>query len=204
MRRNEFEIHNAEGIDEVLYNTNHCVLGLITEDNRPYTVPVNYIYYEGRIFFHGALTGKKIKCINSNSYISVSIVHELSLIPSYFSDPKIACPATQFFLSVHCEGIANIEDDLDRKAEILNQLMLKYQPEGKHDSIDAKNSNYLKNLKGVSLISIHIHEKRGKFKLGQHLSKEGFESIVNQLEEREQPLDKVTIKLMKQYYPDKG
>lgn len=41
-------------------------LGMIGLDGRPYMVPLNFSYSDGKILFHCSMEGKKLDCIRAN------------------------------------------------------------------------------------------------------------------------------------------
>jgi len=71
-------IQNKELIEEVLDNAEFGVLALCGE--KPYAVPVNFVYLDNAIYFHGSLTGKKMEIIKTifqycNESFSLTIVY---------------------------------------------------------------------------------------------------------------------------------
>ena len=128
MRRDEFNINDKNSIDEILQTCEYGTLSLISE-GKPYVVALNFVQYKNAIYFHGAKEGKKIEAIKSNPNAAFLVVKPYSFIPSYFSDTMAACPATQFFASVLLEGKLSFIEDKDKKADILNALMKKFQNE---------------------------------------------------------------------------
>ena len=77
----------------------------------------------------------EIEAIKSNPNAAFLVVKPYSFIPSYFSDTMAACPATQFFASVLLEGKLSFIEDKDKKADILNALMKKFQNEDSFEKI---------------------------------------------------------------------
>lgn len=46
-----------------------AVLALHTDTGWPYAVPVNYVFHEGAIFFHGAKTGLKADALRNDERV---------------------------------------------------------------------------------------------------------------------------------------
>lgn len=63
MRRSEFEIKNKEIIDDILNSSEYATLALSC-DNKPYSVPVNFVHDGNVVYFHGAKKGKKKSSYN--------------------------------------------------------------------------------------------------------------------------------------------
>ena len=81
-------------------------------------------------------------------------IGEVGLITTDGTPPRYACPATHFCKSVEIRGRCDLVDDLAEKAEALQALMEKYQPEGGHDPIRASDPVYAKALAGVAVFRV--------------------------------------------------
>lgn len=196
MRRNEFEIKNKEIIDEILNSSEYATLALAC-DNKPYSVPVNFVHDGNVVYFHGAKKGKKKEFIVSNSYAAFSIALPYSLIQSYFSSTDdLACPATQFFRSVCASGQVFIVEDYDEKVRALSLLMKKLQPEGKYKPLNQE--VYTKMINATEVFRFDIENITGKLKVGQNLSQDRFNMVLDYLEKRAYNIDKETILSMKE------
>ena len=197
----QFEIKDNNLITAILKKVEYGSLALCKE-NRPYCVPINYVYQDGAFYFHGAKKGKKMEFIEANAFASLSVVEPFSLIPSYFSSSEnLACPATHFFRSVTIDGEIEIVSDYNEKVTALQALMEKLQPEGKYKHLS--DEAYTKMIDATAVFKLIPHEIRGKIKLGQHLPKERFEMIVEHLQERNNAIDSATIKEMKIFFNNK-
>ena len=190
----QFEIKDNNLITAILKKVEYGSLALCKE-NRPYCVPINYVYQDGAFYFHGAKKGKKMEFIEANAFASLSVVEPFSLIPSYFSSSEnLACPATHFFRSVTIDGEIEIVSDYNEKVTALQALMEKLQPEGKHKHLS--DEAYKNMIDATTVFKLIPNEIRGKIKLGQHLPKQRFDMIVEHLKERGSELDKQTINEM--------
>lgn len=198
MRRSEFEIKDGKIIEDILNTTEHGTFALCKE-NKPYSVPVNIVYDGKFIYFHGAKKGRKKEYLETNSLASLSIFQPYSLIQSYFSTKDdIACPATQFFKSIICDGKIFIVDDYAEKVKALGLIMKKFQPEGRYIPLD--NEVYKKMINATEVFRFEINDISGKLKLGQNLSLEKFNMILDHLEKRGNDIDKLTIQMMRNIY----
>jgi len=192
-----FEIKDSVIINSVLDRVEYGTLAL-SVDNVPYAVPVNFVCIENTIYFHGALSNKKMKILDQNPRVSFSVVEEYALIASFFSSTEgLACPATQFFKSVSIEGNVEIVEARDEKAMMFEALMQKLQPEGGYKPFS--DEAYDKSIKSTAVMKIIPTEIRAKFKLGQHLDDQRFAMIVKHLEERGTEVDRETVALMREF-----
>lgn len=196
MRREEFDIKDEKSINEVLEVCEYGTLSLI-KDNKPYCVALNFVYFEGSIFFHGSNEGTKIDTIKGNNLGCFIAVKPYSTIPSYFFDTLAACPATQFFASVFLEGTLSFVENSDRKAEVLNALMKKLQKDGGYETIAYDKAMYSKMIDKVAVIELKPQNITCKIKVGQNLNNEKREKLLEKLESRASSVDNETIKQMR-------
>jgi uncharacterized protein len=201
MRRKEFTINEAQEIDEFLAEATYGFLGTIGTDGWPHVIPLNFVWHEGCLYFHGSKIGQKITDLKASERVTFSVAKEYALIPSYFVDPKLACPATAFFKSVMIRGRAEIVTEATEKAPVFTAFMAKLQPEGGYDPIDAADPEYLKNLNGVAVVKIVPEEVSAKFKFGQNLKDAGRDKIEQGLQTRSGEMDAETLDMMKKYCP---
>lgn len=195
MRRKEFNIVNKEIVKSILDECEYGTLGLISH-NKPYSVAVNFVYFEEKIYFHGAGKGRKIDLIKENNNASFLVVKPYSIIPSYFSNTLAACPATQFFSSVLIEGEIRFVEDVDKKSKILNALMEKLQSEGGYEKISYEKPMYKKMLENTTVLELNPKDISCKVKVGQNLSDKKRKNMEEKLSQRNTILDKKTLEIM--------
>lgn len=201
MRRKEFDITDEEEWIGFLQGMSFGFLGTVDEEGHPRVTPLNFVYHDGLFYFHGSYAGEKMKHIRGRENVSFTVADEYALIPSYFSDPELACPATSYFKSVTASGRAEAVTDLHEKATVLAHFMHKLQPEGGYLPIDPTNERYRVNLKGVSVTRIVPSSITAKFKFGQNLSDTERTEITEHLEARGNGRDAETVELMHKYCP---
>ena len=192
-----FEIKDKRTINALLDTVEYGTLALSNQD-KPYAVPVNFVCLGELVYFHGALSNKKMKLLAKNPNVSFSVVNSYAVIDSFFSSTEgLACPATQFFKSISIDGVAKVIEARDMKAKVLEALMQKLQPKGGYTPLS--DAVYEKALKSTAVVEIVPTSTRAKYKFGQHLTQERFERIVTHLEERNSQRDNETIEMMKAY-----
>ncbi len=192
MRRADFEVK-----DEAVFETlmNECDYGTLAlcDDEGVFAVPVNFVWFEGAICFHGAKEGRKAVAMQDGQKVAFSVVKPYSMVPSYFSNTRMACPATQFYVSVHIEGIVETIKDDNEKCKLLEALMHKFQPEGGYEPIDVTNAMYTKMLHQTALWRIAPTNISMKAKMGQNMTEERKNSVIKSLSERGGELDIATM-----------
>jgi len=88
------------------------------------------------------------------------------------------------------EGI--IVNEKKEKTLALNALIKKYQPEGRYEPIN----EHMEVLDEVAIIKITPKTMRGKYKIGQNLSKENRIILAKQILERNSKTAKETLEIM--------
>jgi nitroimidazol reductase NimA-like FMN-containing flavoprotein (pyridoxamine 5'-phosphate oxidase superfamily) len=88
---------------------------------QPYITPLNYVYYAGKVYFHCAITGRKLENIAVNNKVCFEVSHTGKNV---FAPKTCAC-ATRY-VSVLVFGTARRIDDLEEKTLILNILSEKF------------------------------------------------------------------------------
>lgn len=194
--KNHTEIKDQKVIKSIADRSEYATLALCA-DNKPYSVPINFVCLQKSFYFHGAKTGRKMEMIKKNPVASMSIVEPFSYIPSYFSSgDELACPATQFFQSVIAEGEITIIEDYDEKVYALIKLMEKHQGEGGYRPLTEV--VYNKFVHATCIFKLTPSTIKGKFKFAQHLSDEKYERIAKNLQRRGSERDLQTLKMMEQ------
>lgn len=197
MRRKDFEILDRTKAFQFLDEMHDGVLTTIAKNNSMSTRPMNFVRIGDDLYFHGARTGEKMDGIGQNS--TFSVYRPLSLIPSYWSDELSACPATALFQSVILKGIFENVSLLSDKAEVLQKLMLKLQPEGKYLNFTENFLFYETALSQVSVFSLKSSEITYKVKLGQNWDMKKRMKIKARLLERNQQIDIETVEQMNNF-----
>ncbi|MBB6732547.1 pyridoxamine 5'-phosphate oxidase family protein [Cohnella zeiphila] len=193
MRRSEFEVSDEAQCEQFLNERYDGVLTFIGEDGWPKAVPINYAYHQGNVYFHGSKKGEKMSGLALDSRAEFAVYQAHAFIPSYFSDPYLACPATVYFRSVRLRGTVDQVESAEEKALALSVLLGKMQPEGGHAPIDAEDPKYVSSLRGVAVLRLNVAEMTGKFKFGQNLSDKKRGQLAEALERRGLPGDHETV-----------
>ena len=199
MRRADYEMAEREEMERLLATASHGFMGIVTPDGWPAVVPLNFVFTDGRIYFHGAGEGEKMAAIAREPRVTFTVAEGFAIVPSYFRDPRLACPATQYYKCVMIRGRARVVTDTDEKARALQAIMEKLQPEGGHEPITASSALYRKSLKTTAVVAIEVERMTGKFKFGQNLPASKRESVADQLEARGCPVDHRTVEAMREY-----
>lgn len=147
LRRDEQSLSEAECID-ILEKREEGVFAVIGDGGYPYTVPINYLYKDGKIYFHSAIEGHKIDAINRNDKVSFCVIDKRDIIPEELDT---------LFRSVVVFGRAKVIEDIDEKREAARLLGLKYYPN--EERVMRSVNNYMDSLVMIELTIEHISGK---------------------------------------------
>lgn len=117
-------IESREEMEKILREERVGYLGLAAGET-PYVVPLNYVYDEGRILFHGSLKGKKLDYLRANPQVCFAVGRQAGTPVRH---PQGAlCQVSND--SVICYGSARIIDDIEERREVLNIFNHFLQPD---------------------------------------------------------------------------
>jgi len=147
LRRKDRAIPKEEAI-ALLNKAEYGLLSTVTEDGKPYGVPLNFCIIEHCIYFHCAIEGQKIDNIKKNKSVSFCAVGNTELLPDKFGTK---------YESVIVSG--EVEEVFEMNMHIaLEGLLHKYSPE----FID-KGLKYIEGLKNKARVfKININKLTGK------------------------------------------
>jgi nitroimidazol reductase NimA-like FMN-containing flavoprotein (pyridoxamine 5'-phosphate oxidase superfamily) len=154
MRRKEKEITDTDKKLEIIEKNKVCRLAL-SEDNRPYIVPLNYGYsFENGVltlYFHSAREGKKLDIIKKNNLACFEIDCDLGLI-----EEEEPCEYGYAYQSVVGTGRILPADTPEEKRGALNKLMRHMT--GKDEAYDFPE----KALEAVAVYKMEVDAFTGK------------------------------------------
>jgi|GEM_PF-724714 len=116
MRRGRQQLTAAE-CGTLLDQASSGVLALVGLDGHPYAVPLSFVYLDGCVWFHSALTGTKLAAIRRCPAASFCVIGQDDVHREAF---------TTHYRSVMITGQAFIEQDEQRRQAALSALAVKY------------------------------------------------------------------------------
>lgn len=151
MRRKKQQIPDSEAL-EILKHGKTAVLAAAGDDDYPYAVPINYIYFNGSIYIHCAKVGHKIDAIKRNEKVSLTVIDKDDIIQELY---------TTAYKSIIVFGRAHLLDAEKDKEEMRSSaaaLAYKYCPdfqEGIPAEVD-------REFPALGVIKIEIEHITGK------------------------------------------
>lgn len=149
MRRFRQQLSDNESA-EILENGRTGILGVVGDGGYPYTVPLNFVFWNSKIYFHCAKTGHKIDAIMQNDKVSFCVIDKDDVVPEKF---------TTYFRSVVIFGRAVILEDREEFEEAICRLAKKYSPKETDASVAAE---IAKGRNSLCMVSVDIEHITGK------------------------------------------
>ncbi|MEG0449627.1 MAG: pyridoxamine 5'-phosphate oxidase family protein [Lysinibacillus sp.] len=116
------ECKNQKKIENFLRTSRVGHLGL-SDGKHPYVVPLNYVWMNDKLYFHGAEGERRNQIMKDNAEVCFTVCAEYGTI----TDPVPAKTDTAY-MSVMLFGVAELVMDLEEKTSVLQEMMDKYVP----------------------------------------------------------------------------
>ena len=142
-------VESRDEMDQLLHDETIGYLGL-ARDGRPYVVPLNYAYIDGRILFHCALAGMKLDYIRANPNVCFSVGRQSGEIRRHAGGN----PCHVDSASVICYGTARVIDDLHERQAALNAFNRCFRSDAKEISLE--------EMDNCAVVEIKISEMTGR------------------------------------------
>lgn len=129
MRRKKQEMSESMNM-KVLQDGTSGVLALLGDDDYPYALPINYVFHEGKIYFHSAKSGHKIDAIRGHDKVSFCVTDYEEIVPEKY---------TAYFRSVIAFGKIRIlekEDEIRHAIEVLAERFFPEDETGRREEIE--------------------------------------------------------------------
>jgi len=156
MRRRERELKNRETITAILEQSPVGRIATVNRKGFPVIKPVNFVYWDGKIYIHSSRKGEKMTDIRRGSPVCFEVDEPIA----YVEARGPACGGSYYYRSIIAKGRAALVSRREKKLKILERMMEKYQPEGGYGEISEE------ILMKTAVIEILIKEITGKENLG--------------------------------------
>lgn len=149
MRRKQQALSQQQ-IEDILHKGSSGVLALLGNNHYPYTVPMSYVYHNGKVYFHSAKSGHKIDAIQKNPKASFCVIDQDLIVPKEY---------TTYFRSVIVFGQIKILEDEKEKRAAIEKLADKYAPD---ETTDNRNHAIDREWQPLCMLEMTIEHASGK------------------------------------------
>jgi nitroimidazol reductase NimA-like FMN-containing flavoprotein (pyridoxamine 5'-phosphate oxidase superfamily) len=148
MRRKDKAIQDRDEIEGIIHSSLVCRLAL-SDDNRPYVVPLSFGYRDDTLYFHSAAEGRKVEILKKNSTVcfEFDVDHEVV-------EGEKACKWSMKYRSVIGFGKASFVDDPEEKRKGLDAILEHYSG----DLLEVPEAA----LENIVVIKVEIESMTGK------------------------------------------
>lgn len=156
MRRKRQQLSDEESY-AILQKATSGTLALLGDGGYPYAVPISYVFSEGKLYFHSALSGHKVDAIRGCHRASFCVVAQDDVKPALY---------TTFFRSVIAFGRIHIVDDEAEKLAAARLLGNRYNPH-QDEALQKELENGLARMLVIRLDIEHLTGKESIELVGQ-------------------------------------
>ena len=118
MRRFKQQLSREE-CAELLQSEPRGVLAVLGDEDYPYAVPLDFVYHEGSLYFHGAGEGHKLDALRRHDKASFCVMDQ---------GRREKGDWALYIRSVIAFGRLRVVQDPDRAMDLVRLLALKYYP----------------------------------------------------------------------------
>lgn len=148
MRRKKQAL-SRERTEAILEAGTAGTLALLGDEGYTYSLPISYVYHDGKIYFHSANAGHKLDAIKRHDKVSFSVIDRDTVVPEEY---------TTYFRSALVFGKIRIIDDEGEKRKTLEILAEKFSPDHEEGRLqEIKDQFHL-----VTMLELTIDHMSGK------------------------------------------
>ena len=147
MRRNK-QLMSKEETEKVMERNSNGVMACLGDDDYPYAVPFNYVYYNEKIYFHSAKEGHKLDSITKYPKVSFAVVDKDQIVSEEY---------TSYFRSAIAFGKARIVEG-EEWVEAFEVLVEKYSG----DRPEEEKAKEIRECGRSHIIAIDVEHITGK------------------------------------------
>ena len=149
MRRKNQSLE-LEECQELLKRGNSGVLSVGGDGGYPYGVPMSYVYFNSRLYFHCAKSGHKLDAVRKNSKASFCIIAQDDIMPEEY---------TTLFKSVIVFGNIKVMENEEEIMRAIDALGRKYVQD---DSAVNRENAIKKDWEALCMLEMSVEHLSGK------------------------------------------
>ena len=148
MRRKKQKLTEKQCLD-ILRRAKTATLALSGDDGYPYSVPINFVYEDGKIYFHGAKAGHKVDALKTSDKVCFTVYGNERIDESESWAPYVQ----SVVVFGRCRLLEAGSESIDR----LKEFAMKYYP-----SEQLVDENIAHAGRAVQMFEITIEHMSGK------------------------------------------
>jgi hypothetical protein len=178
----QLEVTDREEMRRILASSNIGRLATCGADGYPYITPVNFVFFEGFVYFHSSPKGEKMGNIARDPRVCFEVDVPLAYLEANFNPEKNPCLTSQLYHCVIIRGKARMVSEDQLKTNALNALVAKHEGNKDFVPVTQKSPWYKvccvveikpeKMTASSNLAQAHP-QKKFRHTFAQHLAKRG-------------------------------
>lgn len=157
MRRKRQQLSETDSV-AILKKATSGTLALLGDNGYPYAVPISYVYSEGKLYFHSAMSGHKVDAIRNCDKASFCVIDQDNVQPKKY---------TTFYRSVIAFGRIHIIEDEAEKLKTASMLGNRYNP-NQEDTLQKEIEKGLSRMLAIRFDIEHLTGKEAIELVRQH------------------------------------
>lgn len=145
MRQSQWECNDPAFFRQLFSQAETLFLSIATEEY-PYVVPVNFVYLDGKLYFHSSPKGTKMELIARDGRVGFSVAADVEIARK---------KSTTYYKSVCGTGRATIVEDIAEKGKALDAIAERYGASCPRPTPEAV-------LRNVGIVRIDVAAMTGK------------------------------------------
>lgn len=155
----------------------------------PIVVPTHFVWDGAtEVLLHLARPNPVWEALAERPRAMLSVFGAYTYVPGHWNQDEYGVP-TSYYAAVQLACDAEVVDDPERVAAILERQLGHFQPEGLHAPVTAGDTRYSKLLPSIRGLRLTVTDVRAKLKFGTNRTAEHRAVIAAKLAERGGPLD---------------
>jgi transcriptional regulator len=155
----------------------------------PIVVPTHFIFDGDKtVLLHLARPNPVWEALAERPRALLSVFGAYTFIPGHWNQDEYGVP-TSYYAAVQLACDAEIIDEPEPLAAILERQLAHFQPEGMHAPVEPGDNPYGKLLGSIRGLRLTCTDVRAKFKFGANRTIEHRQVVATKLAERGKPLD---------------
>ena len=150
MRRFRQQLSDAEAVG-ILERATSGTLALLGDNGYPYAVPISYVYADGKLYFHSALSGHKVDAIRRCDKASFCVIAQDDVVPEKY---------TTEYRSVIAFGRIHIIENEEEKLAAARLLGDRYNPH-QDEALQKEIESGLSRMLAIRFDIEHLTGKEG-------------------------------------------
>ena len=182
MLKPKLNITDREEMIRILASSNVGRLATSGPDGYPYITPVNFVFFEGCVYFHSSPKGEKMDNIAHDPRVCFEVDVPLAYLEVNFNPKKNPCLTSQLYHCVIIRGKARTVSEDRFKTAALNALVAKHEGNKDFAPITRKSPWYKvctvveitpEKMTASSNLAQADSQKKFRRTFAQHLAKRG-------------------------------